>query len=152
MTNIRGLTPLCLAAWLSACAIDPSGSYVGQLKRPDDARVLADGITIFVAARLPAASSTVILDPLPADQASNALTPALVSALRGRGFAVADVGQPAPMPAHHLRYVVTPLDNGSLIRLILDDQTAATRFFVRNTGGELQAGGPFTVTQAETPS
>ena len=44
----------------------------------------------FVAMQLPAASSTVVLDPTPSDQAGNALTPAFAAALRDRGFAVAE--------------------------------------------------------------
>jgi hypothetical protein len=50
---------------------------------------------------------------------------------------------------HHPRYLVTALDNGDLVRLTLDDATEGSRFFVRNTAGGLQAGGPLTVTQAE---
>jgi hypothetical protein len=50
---------------------------------------------------------------------------------------------------------VTPLDNGDLVRLAIDDlvrlaiddRTEASRFFVRNSRGGLQAGGPFMVRQ-----
>jgi hypothetical protein len=101
----------------------------------------------FVSTQLPAASSTIALDPTPADQASNALTPAFTAALRRRGFAVADDRQAAAPAAHHLRYWVTPLDNGDVVRLSIDDRTEASRFFVRNTQGGLQAGGPFMVRQ-----
>jgi hypothetical protein len=45
---------------------------------------------------------------------------------------------------HHPRYLVTALDNGDLVRLTLDDATEGSRFFVRNTAGGLQAGGPLT--------
>ena len=138
----------CVAALLAGCAFGPNSSYVAQLQQPADAQVLADGVAQFVAMRLPAASSTVTLDPTPSDQAGNSLTPALTSALRRRGFAVAKDGQSAPASAHHLRYLVTPLDKGDLIRLTLDGATEGSRFFVRNSAGRLQAGGPFTLTQA----
>jgi hypothetical protein len=103
----------------------------------------------FVSARLPVASSTIVLDPTPSDQSGNALTAAFASALRRSGFAVAEDGQPVPAGAHHIRYLVTPLDNGDLARLTIDASTEGSRFFVRNTAGGLQAGGPLTVTQAE---
>lgn len=139
----------CLVALLAGCSFGPSSSYVAQLQQPADAKVLADSMAAFVATRLPAASSTLALDPTPSDQAGNSLIPALASALRRRGFAVAERGQPVTAGAHHLRYLVTPLDNGDLVRLTLDDATEGSRFFVRNSAGGLQSGGPFTVTQAE---
>jgi hypothetical protein len=102
----------------------------------------------FVATQLPAAASTIVLDPTPSTQAGNALTPAFVAALRGRGFAVAEGRQAGPPGAHHIRYLVSPLDNGDLIRLSIDDRAEASRFFVRNTVGGLQTGGPFMVRQS----
>jgi hypothetical protein len=70
-----------------------------------------------------------------------------VAALRDRGFAVADEGQAGTHGTHHIRYLVTPLDNGDLVRVSIDDSAQASRFFVRNTAGGLQAGGPFMVRQ-----
>jgi hypothetical protein len=134
---------------LTGCALGPDSSYVAQLQQPADADILAGGIVAFVAMRLPAASSTVVLDPTPTGQAGNAVSPTLAAALRRRGFAVAEDGQAVPAGAHHLRYLVTSLDNGDLVRLTLDDATEGARFFVRNTAGGLQPGGPFTVTQVE---
>lgn len=122
-------------------------SYVGQIDGPADAQVLAAGMVAFVATQLPAASSTVVLDPTSADQAANALTPAFVAALRDRGFAVADNRQADTPGAHHIRYLVTPLDKGDLVRVSIDNGAEASRFFVRNSAGDLQAGGPFTVRQ-----
>jgi hypothetical protein len=145
--------PLCLnflaAVALAACTIGPNTSYVAPLQQSADAQVLADGMADFIAMRLPAASSTVVLDPTPSDQAGNALTAAFAAALRLRGFAVAEANQHVTAGAHRIRYLVTPLDNGDLARLTIDNSTEGSRFFVRNTAGTLQAGGPFAVTQAE---
>jgi hypothetical protein len=139
---------LLASASLISCAIGPDSSYVGELSAPGDAQILAAGMAEFVSTQLPAGSSTIALDPTPADQAGNALTPAFAAALRQRGFAIADNRQqPATTAAHHLRYWVTPLDNGDLVRLSIDDRTEASRFFVRNSRGGLQAGGPFMVRQ-----
>ena len=145
---LRFALPLVAVSSLVACALGPSISYVGQVDTPADAQVLAAGMVVFVAAQLPAASSTVVLDPTPSDQAGNALTPAFVAALRDRGFAVANEGQASAPGTHHIRYLVTPLDNGDLVRVSIDDGAQASRLFVRNSAGGLQAGGPFMVRQA----
>jgi hypothetical protein len=120
--------PLIAAVSLAACALDSGTSYVAQVETPADGKALADGMVEFVAARLPAASSTVVLDPTPADQASNALTPAFVAALRDRGFAVADGRQADTAGAHHIRYLVTPLDNGDLVRVTIAPKPHASSF------------------------
>jgi hypothetical protein len=138
---------LLAAASLVSCAIGSDSSYVGELAALGDAQILAAGMVEFVATQLSAGSSTIALDPTPADQASNVLTPLFTAALRRRGFAVADDRHALAPAEHHLRYWVTPLDNGDLVRLSIDGRTEASRFFVRNSRSGLQAGGPFTVRQ-----
>lgn len=152
MTRILRLAlPAIAACGLSACAaVGPRTSYVEPLPHAGDAQVLAGSISIFLAAQLPAASSTLALDPTPTDQASNALTPVLAGRLRQQGFAVTTEasapGTSAVPAAHTLRYWVTPMDSsGELVRLLLDGNREASRFFVRNTVGTLQSGGPYTV-------
>jgi hypothetical protein len=140
---------VCIAALMTGCAVGSGNSYVAPLKQPADAETLANDIAAFVAMRLPAASSTVVLDPTPLSQVGNAVTPTLATALRHLGFGVAEETRTAPASAHHLRYLVTPLDNGDLVRLTLDDNAEGSRFFARNTAGGLQSGGPLMVTQAE---
>lgn len=143
--------PVAAAALLAACAVAPApgNSYVAQLQQPADAEMLANGMAEFVAARLPAASTTLALDPTPSAQEGNAVTPALAAALRRRGFAIAESEQPAPAGAHQLRYLVSPLDAGLLVRLTIDQSTEGARFFAHDSAGALQSGGPTTVTQAE---
>lgn len=146
--SLRLAAVLLMAGAVVACALDGRRSYVGPVETPADARVLAGDMADFVGGRLPAGSSTVILDPTPSGQAANALTPAFVAALRHRGFAVADAGQAGGPGTHRIRYVVTRLDRGDLLRVTIDGgAAAAARFFVRNSAGALQAGGPFTVRQ-----
>lgn len=133
---------------VAACALGPGNSYVGQVETPANVLVLTDDMANFVADQLPAGSSTAVLDPTPSDQAGNALTPVFVAALRNRGFAVADSRQAGAPGTHHIRYLVTRLDNGDVVRVTIDDGAAeASRFFVPNSDGDLQAGGPFTVRQ-----
>jgi hypothetical protein len=54
-----------------------------------------------------------------------------------------------PANAHHVRYLITSLDNGDLARLTIDGTAEESQFFVRDDAGDLQPGGPITVTQAE---
>ena len=145
-----GLRFLLLAAagTLSACAVGTDTSYVTSVSSPTDAKVIAAGISSFMRTQLPAASTTIVLDPTPLEQASNALTPMLADSLRRQGFAVAVSA--APVGSHTLRYWVTPMDaSGELVRLMIDGRKEASQFFIRNTAGNLQTGGPFTVAQME---
>jgi hypothetical protein len=144
----RRLLPMAAAFALAACAVGPDTSYVTSLSAPTDATIIAAGIGSFMRTQLAAASTTIVLDPTPAEQASNALTPVLADTLRRQGFAVAQGA--APTGSHTLRYWVTPLDaSGELVRLMIDGRKEASQFFVRNTAGNLQTGGPFTVAQIE---
>jgi hypothetical protein len=149
MTHIRRLVSVfVMASSVAACALGSDSSYVDRVATPWDAKVLAGAMADFVAGRLPAGSSAVSLDPTPFEQASNTLTPAFIAALRDRGFAVADASQLGAPASHRIRYLVTRLDNGDLLRVTIDGGAAeASRFFVRNSVGDLQAGGPFTVRQ-----
>jgi hypothetical protein len=141
------LLPLVAACALTACAVGPDTSYVTALAAPTDASIIAAGVAGFMQTQFPASSTTIVLYPTPSDQASNALTPLLADSLRRQGFAVAQTSLPG---SHALRYWVTPLDaSGELVRLMIDGRREASAFFVRNTAGDLQTGGPFTVTQME---
>ena len=148
MSRLLRIASLVAVCGLAACMVGPNTSYVDTLAAPADATVIAAGISTFLRTQMPAASSTIVLDPTPMDQASNALTPALADNLRQQGFAVAD--GVAPAGAHTLRYWVTPMDgSGELVRLMIDGRKEASRFFIRSTAGDLQSGGPFTVMEME---
>ncbi|MEA2736991.1 MAG: type secretion system protein TrbH [Acetobacteraceae bacterium] len=86
--------PLLAVCSLAACAVGPDTSYVSAISAPTDATVIAAGIGSFMRTQLPAASTTLVLDPTPTDQASNALTPVLRNTLRQQGFAVRRSVQP----------------------------------------------------------
>ncbi|AWK88612.1 conjugal transfer protein TrbH [Azospirillum thermophilum] len=132
-----------VALLLGGCAsFGPRSSYV-EAVTPADAPLLAADIAGFVSDRLPAASTTVALDEPAGELASDSLTPVLRDELRRIGFGVAGADQKAP-GAHALRYLVTPLNAGVLVRLQFD-RTTASRLWLRNSAGTLQAGSPFTV-------
>jgi len=134
---------------VSGCSIGPNTSYVGEIGQPMDAGPVAAGMAEFVSMSLPGAPGVLLLDPTPRDQASNTLTPSFAAALRRHGLTIGDGSRPLAWSTHRVRYLVTPLDNGVLARLTIDGTTDGAQFFVRNTGGSLQPGGPFTVTQME---
>jgi hypothetical protein len=149
MTRVQRLGAVfVMAGSVAACGFGSGNSYVDRLETPADAKVLAGAMADFVARRLPAGATTLLLGPTPSEESANALTPALVAAFRDRGFALADAGQAGAPGTHRIRYFVTRLDNGDLLRVTIDGGAAeAARFFVRNSAGGLQAGGPFTVRQ-----
>lgn len=148
MSPFPCLTLLVVVCGVAGCGIGSNTSYVASASAPADATVIAGGIGAFLRTQLPAASTTLVLDPTPAAQARNALTPVLADTLRQQGFAVAEGA--APAGAHTLRYWVTPLDaSGELVRLLIDGREKAARFFVRGAAGDLESGGPFTVMQME---
>jgi hypothetical protein len=148
MSRSPRLTLLLLVCGLAGCGIGSHTSYVASASAPADATFIAGSIGTFLRTQLPVASTTLVLDPTPAAQAHNALTPVLADTLRQQGFAVAEGA--APVGANTLRYWVTPLDgSGALVRLLIDGREKAARFFVRGAAGDLQSGGPFTVMQRE---
>lgn len=130
---MRTAVPLAFAVALSACA---GGSYVAAISTPREATPVADAIVDFTTAHL--SGGSIALDPA---QAPNYVTPALMHGLKAAGFSVV---KPGTEGAHRLRYLVTPLDNGDLVRITLDDDAVGARFFARSRWG-LQAAGPFTV-------
>lgn len=154
MTRILRLaTVFVVACSIAACAPGSGSSYVGRVETAADARVLAGDMADCVAGELPPGSSAVILDPTPSEQAGNAMTPAFVAALRVRGFAVADARQAGAPGTHRIRYIVTRLDHGDLLRVAIDGGVVeASRFLVRNSAGDLQAGGPITLRQMAEPN
>jgi hypothetical protein len=148
----RAFLSAAAVALLVACATRPGNfSYVVQPQQSGDAEALADALAEFVAARLPAASSTLTFDPTPRDQVGNTVTTAFTLALRRRGFAVDEGGRAVAGGAHRLRYLVTPMDNGTLLRLTIDENTRGSRFFVRDAAGHLRFGGPYTIMLAGPP-
>jgi len=121
---------------VSGCAIGPNTSYVGNFGPPGDAGAVATAMAEFVSMNLPrAARGVLVLDPTPANQARNTLTPMFDAALRRYGFTIGDGSRPLAGTTHRVRYLVTPLDNGALARLSIDGTTEGAQFLVRNSGG-----------------
>jgi hypothetical protein len=127
---------IILAGMLSLVACSsagwPNGSVVQGVSQ-DDAKVLAPEISAYLLAALPS-HSTVALDTANPDPIAFVLIPQL----QNDGFVRADGG-------HQVKYVADPTLGGLLLRISIDSSYGANRFFVRNTDGHLQPGGPLTV-------
>lgn len=143
----RRLT-ICAAvvASIGGCATTQGGgSWVGKVNE-GQARQVAEGMAGFVAQQLPPARTTLVLEPPAEGQGSNAVTSALGPALRQAGFAVADP-KAEVSGAVRVRYLVTAMDDGVLVRLRLGD-TEAARWYRPDAAGSLAAASPFTVREA----
>ena len=139
------LSALVVAAALTGCTMSPTASYVSEVSATD-ANVLAGSIAEFLGQHLPPAGTVLALQPPQDGQANNPMTPALSRALRSSGFGVAELTKDTPAPAgsHPVRYLVTPMYNGVLIR-VRYDRTNVSRWFARNTSGNLQPASPYSV-------
>jgi len=121
----------------------PMASYVSVVDATDVPNVVP-AIAGYVSQKLPAASSTVLLET-PAGR-WDPVKPALTTDLSSRGFAIANAAHPGN--AHRISYLVSPLDGGVLIRISIDGADQASEFLARDTAGKLEAGGPYTVREA----
>ncbi|MFU6542265.1 conjugal transfer protein TrbH [Pseudomonas aeruginosa] len=121
-------------------------SYVEPTVTASDAQTLASDTVVYLADSLPPARTTLVLDP-PAAKDHDALTAAMLPALRARGYGVTLVDPQtgkaggAGVP---LRYIASPLDSGVLLRLQYQG-IEASRYYPRSSNGQLLLGAPFTV-------
>ena len=129
---------------LAGCTtMAPMASYV-SVKDAGDVTGVLPAIAGYVSDTLPS-SSRVRVEP-PASGGWDPVTPALISDLHSRGFAVADAQHPGA--AHTISFAVSPLDTGVLVRIAIDGTSDASQFLARSTAGKLQPGGPYTVREA----
>ncbi|MBD8483925.1 conjugal transfer protein TrbH [Pseudomonas coleopterorum] len=139
MTRILALVPLAAAVLLSACATSrPSMSYVAPEVTAADAQTLAADTVAYLSDPLPPARTTLVLDP-PTHAKHDALTVAMLNALRARGYGVSIVDPKTGVPAGQgtpLRYLASPLYSGMVLRLQFQG-VEASRFYPRTASGKL---------------
>jgi type IV secretion system protein TrbH len=146
MARLLLIAPLAAALLLSACVTRPGMSYVAPTVTASDAQTLARDTVDYLADPLPPARTTLVLDP-PAAKDHDALTAAMLPALRARGYGVTLIDPQtgkvggAGVP---LRYLASPLDSGVLLRLQYQG-IEASRYYPRGSNGQLLPGAPFTV-------
>lgn len=140
---------MCIAMSLTGCAqlealrnrnASAPVSYVAELNEADSEKIGKD-MTKFLAEQLPAAKTTVYVEP------SNTIVRAvLVDEMAEKGFGILEM-KPDQGPAVVLQYFVTTLSNGILVRMRYGD-AVASRFYGRQTDGSLYAAGKIAVREA----
>lgn len=115
---------------LAACSGGwPSRSYAPITE--GEAQSVAPFITSYLAGALPAGSE-VTFDVAPKDPIEPMLNEELQSAGLSRSGSA----------GHRVSYVVTPVGDGVLLRVSLDDTQGMSRYFIPNQAGELYTQGP----------
>jgi len=122
--------------------VGPGQAQAGPAEDADHTR-LAALVAQGLIACLPAAATVLRLDPSPDPESRKLFADPFTLALRRAGFALAWDAKVSP-DAHGLAYAVTPLWDGYVVRLTLD-QTTMTRAYLHDRDGVLRAAGPLTV-------
>jgi hypothetical protein len=120
--------PLLLAGCVSAW---PPGSYVEV--SPADANVLAPAIADYLTSTLPGHQDINLITTGPTDP----IAPLVVASLDANGFTNTPTGR-------KISYVAAPTDGGVLLRINIDDQEGASRFY-SYVSGVLLTNGPLMV-------
>lgn len=119
------------------------GSYVAPEISETDADEVAKDVAQFLSVQLPAAKTTLELQP-----SENKLHLTLLDQLMVKGFGVIQSKQPTEQQsAVQLRYKVTPLYEGVLVRLRYGGQEAS-RFYDRANDGHLSLHTRYAVREA----
>lgn len=142
-----------ILAGSAGCAAAPDQSAVATVDGTFNAMVLGYSMSAFVGGRLPPRSTIYLAPPAPGE-GSKAVTSILVTALRQQHLTVTEPGTsdgppPNAIGAHRVGYRLTPLDNGLLVRVMLDGTMQGARAYERNTADLLQPRGPFSTFQVE---
>lgn len=118
---------------------EPSASYVAPEVNSFEAEDVARDMAGFLAEQMPAAKTTIALEP------SKALLHEILSAeLKQRGFGVIDGDAKPDEQAVAVRYFVTILDGGVLVRMMYRKHLAG-RYYARLDGGKLSFSNRFSV-------
>lgn len=109
-----------------------------------DANRMAEATTSFLAVQLPPAATTLyVVGPAGCDR-RDTYTPALTTALRQAGYALAADVRLNPA-AHVVKYHVTEGWQDSVILRLQLDNRETTQLFVRGPDGVLREAGPLTI-------
>jgi len=125
---------LATLSGLAGCAT--TKSYVAPMAHASDAREIAARIAGYLSTRWPPLVTTLAVEEPPQP---NSFDADLRRSLTTWGFALAAPGTPG---SHDVLYRVSPLENGEVIRLVLDHRIELARFYARGVDGVLSFGGP----------
>lgn len=142
-----------IGALLAGCAARPV-SHVDGVTAGLDAVAVAAEAADMIGAKAQPPGPTLAVAPVPAAQAGNAVTPALLNTLRARRYALADGGA-APEGARRVSYAVVPVEGFVVVRVAVDGWDMA-RALGRARDGRLVPAAPLFVeapagTEGDTP-
>jgi hypothetical protein len=121
-----------LAGFLAACG--GTESYVRSVS-PADAETIAPAIADYLSKTLPTGSSVAV-----SAAKNDPVFPVLVADIDREQLIQSPGGTP-------VQYIVTPFDNGVLVRISVAEKNRGTRYFLRAPSGALTPFGPLTVMQ-----
>ena len=139
----KTLGAAAIGAMLAGCAARPA-SYVDGVAGPDAVAVAAQAADMIGAKAQPPGPS-LALAPVPARQAGNPVTPALLNTLRARRYALA--AEPAD-GTRRVNYAVVPVEGFVVVRVAVDGWDMA-RALSRGRDGRLVPAAPLFM---ETPA
>ena len=134
----RLVLAIIVAGLLAGCALmRPTGSWV-ELSQQADAEPLSEAIVAFAAEALTEPGATIVLAPVPEDQAANGLTLKIREKLLARGYRL---GESSPVDGASLTYVVSSYRGQVLLRAAFH-RTEISVLLVGDGGGTLRASAP----------
>lgn len=145
----RSILAVCVALSMTSCAHieallvekSPSASYVAKEISEPDSEVIGKDMAKFLASQLPAAKTTIYIEP-----SDSVVHSVLVDDLVEMGFGILEI-RPTQGPAVALQYSVTPLGNGVLVRMRYSDRVSS-RYYGRLADGSLSTSGKISVREA----
>lgn len=136
---------LLMMSSMAGCAM--TGGHQGSWIEPltvKEARGLASEVTKLLQERVPPAKTLLVVEPA---QRKARFEVELEAALHGAGYALA-LPNSEVQSGHRVRYRVSTLDGGILLRLELDD-IEISRWYGLDEEGRLVAVTPFTIGESE---
>lgn len=116
-------------------------SYVSKEISVSDSEIVGEDMAAFLSSQLPAAKTTLYIELL-----NSVVSAVLVNELTEKGFGILET-KPAEGSAVELRYFVTPLDNGILVRMRYQDKISS-RYYGRQADGKLFSSSKIAVREA----
>jgi hypothetical protein len=135
---MRGIA-LAMICGLSACAAPGFKPYVTRLS-PEASSQAAYDIAAFVGQQIKPSAGSIAVLQAPDDT----VWPKLTADLRAEGYTISDDAQ----VKHHLRFAVSNLPDGTVLRATLDMTSMAQLYHARGAD-EIEPSGPATILSTE---
>lgn len=107
---------------MGGCASQPVAKSYAKGVTSGSAEIVVPAIVDYVSYKLPAAQSTIYL----AKSKHHNLDEVITDAFKARGYAISNVAFSEEEAIHIVRYEVSPLANGLLVNVYIDQKRAST--------------------------